>query len=184
MIYSKIEEIADLVRKGGVIAYPTEAVFGLGCDPDNEDAIQRILYLKQRAIEKGLIVITSQLTFVEKYLLPITQEDKDLLNTVTDQPISWLVPAKTTTSPFLRGTFSSLAIRKTTHPACYNLCEALQHALVSTSANPQGASPATSVEEVEHYFGNDLDGILDAPLGDADKPSQLIDLHSKRILRS
>lgn len=184
MISSKIEEIADIVRHGGVIAYPTEAVFGLGCDPENEQAIKRILELKQRAIEKGLIVITSQLNFVEKYLLPTTQQEKDLLNSITDQPTSWLVPAKTTTSPLLKGRFSSLAIRKTMHPACYSLCDALQHGLVSTSANPQGATPATSVEEVEQYFGNALEGILDAPLGNADKPSQLIDLHSKQILRA
>lgn len=184
MISRNIEEIADIVRHGGVIAYPTEAVFGLGCDPENEQAIKRILQLKQRAIEKGLIVITSQLGFIEDYLLPIAQQDKDLLNTVTEQPTSWLVAAKPTTSPLLKGKFSSLAIRKTTHPACYNLCEVLQHGLVSTSANPQGANPATSVEEIQQYFGNDLDGILDAPLGKAEKPSQLIDLHSRQVLRS
>lgn len=184
MISSKIEEIANLVRDGGVIAYPTEAVFGLGCNPDNEEAIQRILSLKQRAIKKGLIIISSRLAFVEKYLQPITQEDRDLLSSVTDQPTSWLVPAKENTSKLLRGQFSSLAIRITLHPATYDLCEALQHPLVSTSANPKGHIPASSVEEVRNYFGDDLDGIWDAPLGNAAKPSQLIDLHTKQILRS
>lgn len=184
MISRKIEEITEIVHQGGVIAYPTEAVFGLGCDPDNNDAIERILHLKQRAIDKGLIVITSKLQYVEKYLQPLSPNEINILNTDTDHPTSWLVPARESTSQCLRGNFSSLAIRLTTHPACIQLCEALQHGLVSTSANPQAKAPATSVARVVEYFGDALDGILDAPLGDADTPSQLIDLHSKRIIRA
>ncbi|MFD1383333.1 L-threonylcarbamoyladenylate synthase [Rhodanobacter aciditrophus] len=184
LISSNASEIADIIRQGGVVAYPTEAVWGLGCDPFNEQAVQQILTLKSRPMEKGLILITgheSQLT-PWQYMLPAEQFAR--LIAKTERPTSWVVPDTQITPAWVRGQHPSVAIRLSQHEPVQALCHAYQGAIVSTSANPAGLEPAISKEKVIAYFSDKLDAIFDQPLGQASKPSQVLDLMTGQQFRA
>ena len=171
------------VQTGGVIAYPTEAVYGLGCDPHDLAAVQRVLDLKQRPAHKGLILISANIAQVMPYLLPLTEAIKARIFAPTSHPTTWLLPVNPTVSPLIRGEHDTLANRITEHPTCVALCEGLGHPLISTSANLSQYPPARSATEVRTQFGTQLAYILDAPLGHANAPSEIRDARTGAILR-
>lgn len=148
----ELQAVREL-SQGKVIAYPTEAVFGLGCDPDDEQAVHRILQIKNRSIEKGVIVIAGELAQLSHWI------DADRLATafphVLDSwpgPNTWVLPCKPSTPKWLTGQFDTLAVRVSAHPTVQALCRAYGKGLVSTSANPSGLEPARSLAEVQAYF--------------------------------
>lgn len=182
-VQQKIDAACAAVRQGGVVAYPTEAVFGLGCDPANLAAVQRVLDLKQRPAHKGLILIAATLAQLEPWLLPL---DSELLAKVLPTwpgPVTWLLPVRPEVSPLIRGEHDTLAVRVTAHPVCRELCLRLGHPLVSTSANLAGGEPARSAQAVQAQFGTQLDYILDAPLGGQAQPTQIRDGRTGEIVR-
>jgi L-threonylcarbamoyladenylate synthase len=133
-----------MLRAGGVLAYPTEAVYGLGCDPLNQDAVGRLLEIKRRPVDKGLILIASQFGQLTPFVLPPTVAIWEQLDKTWPGPVTWLLPARPTTPQWLRGRHTTLAVRVTAHPIAAGLCEAFGGAIVSTSANPAGRPPARS----------------------------------------
>ena len=171
------------VQTGGVIAYPTEALYGLGCDPNDLAAVQRVLDLKQRPAHKGLILIAAHIAQVMPYLFPLTEAIKARIFAPTSHPTTWLLPVNPDVSPLIRGEHDTLAIRITQHPTCVALCEGLGHPLISTSANLSQHEPARSAAEVQQQFGTQLTYILDAPLGNASAPSEIRDACTGAILR-
>ncbi len=178
-----ITQAARVIRTGGIVAYPTEAVFGLGCDPSNEAALQRLLRLKNRPAEKGLILIAAEYQQLEGYLEPLTNSIRQRVLASWPGPITWLIPAHREVSKLLRGQHATLAVRVTAHTTSAALCRSTATAIVSTSANPSGCPPARTAEQVKAYFGNRIDFILDKPLGDATVPSTIRDAISGRIIR-
>ncbi len=179
----KLRRAARVIHSGGVIAYPTEAVWGLGCNPADAFAVQRIWQLKGRAAEKGLILIAPRLDQLLPWIAPLSDEQLQKLEQPYGRPVTWVVPAHTETPPWLTGNRPTLAIRITDHPLVGDLCRVSQLPLVSTSANPAGHPPARSVLAVRHYFGKGLDLIVHGALGAARRPSEIRDLNSGRILR-
>lgn len=177
-------ELADIIRQGGVIAYPTEAVWGLGCDPFNESAVRRILDLKSRPEYKGLILIAGAEQQLTPWLNTLKPKISDRLISINETPTSWVVPDTSITPSWVRGEHQSVAIRLSQHKPVQALCEAFQGVLVSTSANPAGLDPAMTAEEVSAYFGNQIDAIYDAPLGGASQPSQVRDIISDTLFRA
>lgn len=175
---------ARIVRAGGLIAYPTEAVYGLGCDPLNQRAVQRLLALKRRSVSKGLILIAADFAQLEPFLQPIPLPDRARLEASWPGPQTWLIPARTDTPRWLRGQYDTLAVRVTAHPAAAALCRACGHPLVSTSANPSGRPPARSTLAVRRQWGRRLDYLLPGPTGGAAKPTAIQDLRTGRVLRS
>ena len=169
------------VFAGNVIAYPTEAVFGLGCDPYQQQAVYKILALKNRPVEKGLILVGSRIEQFNDFIEPLTAEQK---KKIQDNPSnSWIVPAAN--APFwLRGRFNSLAIRLSAHPLVKELCDQIQQPLVSTSANQAGKTPAKNNRQVHHYFHDEIDIILADNIGSLDKPTEIRDLISNQIVRA
>ena len=180
----RLGQAVRAVRAGGVIAYPTEAVYGLGCDPRDETAVRQILALKQRAPSKGLIVIAADINQLKPWLLPLSPEQLDTLHATWPGPVTWLLPAKPTVPYWLRGQHSTLAVRVTAHPVAAALCRRAGTALVSTSANISQRPPARSALTVRRYFGQRLDYVLAGPLGDADRPTEIRELFSGRVLRA
>ncbi|WP_417526406.1 L-threonylcarbamoyladenylate synthase [Marinomonas shanghaiensis] len=176
-------ELADIIRKGGVIAYPTEAVWGLGCDPFNENAVRRILTLKSRPEEKGLILIAGSQEELTPWLETLDMHAAQRLISINDIPTSWVVPDTKITPSWVRGEHQSVAIRLSQHDPVKRLCAAFQGVIVSTSANPAGLDPALSAEEVHAYFGDQIDAIYHAPLGKASKPSQVRDILTDKLFR-
>lgn len=177
------EEAAECLHKGQVIAYPTEAVFGLGCDPRNEKAITSLLALKHRPASAGLILIGSSLDQFSDW---IPELDASLLAPALETwpgPVSWLFPRGDNVPDSVAGSHDTVAIRVTAHLPCIELCEAFGGPLISTSANPRSAPPARSAGEVEDYFGAFLGGILAGPLGGREQASEIRDLLTGQSIR-
>ena len=182
-VTQNISEIADKVIKGGVIAYPTEAVYGLGCDPRNLAAVQQLLDIKHRPSEKGLILIASHFDqlrpFLQQGLKVSSQQTKP-------NNITWVFPADPSISPLLRGNHDTLAVRVTKHPLVRKLCEKLNSPIVSTSANITGEPPCYSAQAVVEQFQHHQpapDAILDGPTGGQLNPTEIRDAISGKTLR-
>lgn len=181
LITKNLNDLKSPFLKGAVFAYPTEAVYGLGCDPKNENAVTRLLEIKQRPVEKGLILIASDFSQVESYLKPLNQ---DQIKLTQPSETTYIYPANPDTPKWLTGEFDSLAVRITKHPLVRELCETLNSALVSTSANLTGAEPARTADEVKIGLNDLIDVILDGETGDLDKPTEIRDSISGKIIRA
>lgn len=171
------------LKYGGVIAYPTEYCFGLGCDPTNETAVRRILAMKERPWEQGLIVIGDRTERLRKL---IDQEQPELLAPAVASwpgPYTWLLPASPGVASWLKGNHTSIAVRVTAFPPVRQLCRDSGMALVSTSANRSGRPPLRTSEAVLAEFGTELDLILDERVGTATQPSTIRDAATGRCLR-
>ncbi|MFT4996698.1 MAG: L-threonylcarbamoyladenylate synthase [Chitinophagales bacterium] len=181
---SKAELVARAVHAGGVIAYPTEAVWGLGCDPFNEIAVRRLLVLKSRPETKGLILIADTIEVFEPLLEGITTEQRQKLAESWPGPNTWLVSHGNLLPAWIVGEYSTVAIRVSAHPTVKKLCHAFGGPVVSTSANPSGKPPALDSASVKGYFGEQLDGILEGSVGGAKNPSTIRNLITDQVIRS
>ncbi len=174
---------ARWIRAGGIIAYPTEAVFGLGCDPANSAAVQRLLALKNRPWRKGLILIASNRHQLEPWIQQISNTLALPLSKSWPGPTTWLVPAARTCPNWLTGEHDTLAVRVSAHPVVRRLCDILDSAIVSTSANTSGQRPARSVLELRLRFGTRIDFVLPGAVGGRSQPTEIRDLASGRVIR-
>lgn len=179
----RIQFAAHQLKLGGVIAYPTEAVWGLGCNPFDESAVHELLALKERPVEKGLILIAASIKMFTPFIRHLDDLQRQRLKNTWPGPVTWLVPANDLIPRWISGNFNSVALRVTDHPVAAGLCRAFGGPLVSTSCNPQGRSPATSIHQVRRYFGNQLDAITSGQVGQRTSPSEIRDLLTGEIIR-
>jgi L-threonylcarbamoyladenylate synthase len=184
MLRRDLVHAAETIHSGGVIAYPTEAVFGLGCDPSNEAAVEKVLAFKQRPRDKGLILIAAEFTQLKPFIKPLDDATMRRLMNTWPGPVTWLMPAKARAPVWLRGRFDTLAVRVTAHPIATELCRRVGYAIVSTSANVTGQCPARSADAVRQTFGAAIDFVLDGPLGDSIRPTEIRDAISGEIIRA
>lgn len=178
-----LRQAAHVIHGGGIIAYPTEAVFGLGCDPLNLEAVFRLLEIKQRPVEKGLILIAANLDQLTQFIAPLSAADREKLQTTWPGPNTWLLPARPETPYWLRGNHETIAVRITAHPGASALCRVANQAIVSTSANLTGHRPARNVLGVQRQFHGQLDMILNGALGRADKPTAIRNFSTDELIR-
>jgi len=174
------------LRDGGVIAYPTEAVWGLGCDPFNELAVLCLLQIKQRPVEKGLILIAASLAqlggLVDWEALPA--ERRDAVQASWPGPHTWVVPATARVPRVITGTHASVAVRVSAHPQVVALCAAFGGVLVSTSANLAGQPAATSRAELDPILLSQIDAVLVGEVGTRATPSTIRDARTGTVLRA
>lgn len=170
------------LRNGGLIAYPTESCFGLGCDPRNRTAVKRLLRLKRRPQAKGLILIASELRQLKPYIAALTPAQRQQVDATWPGPHTWLVPASARCPVWLTGSHRSIAVRVTAHPLAARLCREIKMALVSTSANRSGGKPAKTWRECRRLFGAEVK-VLPGRIGKRRKPSTIQDLASGRVIR-
>lgn len=181
-----LEDAAAALRRGGVLACPTESVWGLSCDPFDEAAVLRLLAIKQRAVDKGLILAASALAHLDGLL------DWDALpparcNAVLDSwpgPNTWVVPATARVPRWITGAHAGVAVRISAHPLLAGLCAAFGGALVSTSANPAGAPPPRALEALDPALLAALDGVVPGATGGLDRPTTIRDAASGLELRA
>ena len=178
-----IEQATACLQQGEVIAYPTEAVYGLGCDPRNERAVRQLLALKDRPASAGLILIADHFSRFESYIKPLGPELENRALAAWPGPVTWLVPRGSDVPSWLAGSHPTIALRIPDHPVCKALCTAFGGAIVSTSANPRQEEPARDQAGVEAYFGANLCGVVAGELGSGDNPSEIRDLVSGQVLR-
>lgn len=178
-------QIKDVIAHGGVIAYPTEAVYGLGCDPQSDAAIQKILDIKQRPWHKGLILIASELSQLTPYVDfdGLTQEQLAFVESKWPGPVTFVMPIRPEVSKLICGQFDSVAVRVSAHPVVRELCKQLDSALISTSANLAGEDPAISLEQIECVFSDKIDVVVTGDLGKQSQPSSIIDARTSKVLR-
>ncbi|MGR5143156.1 L-threonylcarbamoyladenylate synthase type 1 TsaC [Photobacterium sp. DNB23_23_1] len=180
-----LSQVVAALRQQDVIAYPTEAVFGVGCDPDSETAVNKLLALKQRPIEKGLILIAANYEQLAPYIddSVLSEEQKTRIFASWPGPVTWVMPTKPDVPRFLTGQFDTIAVRVTDHPQVQQLCLAFGKPLTSTSANLTGQEPGRTAADVEAQLGSQLSAILQGETGGRNNPSEIRDAITGNIFR-
>lgn len=178
-----LQSAVQALRAGGVIAYATEGVWGLGCDPFSERAVRRVLDLKQRSEAKGLIMIAATVGQVEPWLVGLDAVQRNAVLATWPGPYTWIVPV-TDAPSWLSGEHRSLAVRVSAHVGVQQLCTAWGGPLVSTSANRSGQPALMSAAAVQAEFGDELDFILPGALGGDARPSEIRDAVTGVVLRA
>lgn len=172
-----------ILERGGIIAYPTEGVYGLSCDPLNPHAVKRLLDIKQRDVKKGLILIAESWTQLLPYTAPIPEDKLQVVLATWPGPYTWIFPAKEFTPDWIKGEHDSVAIRVSDYPIIKQLCRAFKGPLISTSANLQGQAAATSYKEVCTQFEDQLDLIIQGNVGPLNKPTSIRNALTGEVLR-
>lgn len=178
-----IRRAGSVIRAGGVVAYPTEAVWGLGCDPLDAEAVARILAIKERPASMGLILIAADVRQLEPWIEPVAGDVEARIAATWPGPVTWVLPARAGVPAWLGGGRDSLAVRVTAHAQSAELCRATGFAIVSTSANRSGRPPARTGAQVRRWFGDELDLILGGATGGLDRPSEIRDAATGRPIR-
>jgi L-threonylcarbamoyladenylate synthase len=168
----RVLEAAREIRAGAVIAYPTEAVWGLGCDPWNEAAVDRLLAIKNRSVDKGLILVADTIRQFDFLFEDFPQDWIDRMASTWPGPNTWLVPHQDLLPEWVTGEHDTVALRVSDHPL-----------VISTSANPQGRPAARTRIRVEQYFRGQVDLVLGGALGGRKNPSLIRDLVTGEVVR-
>jgi len=178
-----IEQAADVVRLGGVVAYPTESCFGLGCDPNSVKAVERILRMKKRSRGKGVILVADRFERFVPFIEPLSEDLLCKMQAMWPGPNTWLCPARSSCSPWLKGDHDTLAIRVTAHWPAARLAQRAQTAVVSTSANVSSNPALTTAKAVRKTFGTLVDYVVDLPIGHDQKPSTIRNATTGEVIR-
>lgn len=179
-----IGRAARTLRGGGVIAYPTEAVFGLGCLPRRRAAVMRLLAIKRRSWRKGLILIAADLRQLERYVVLPAEPQRSAVLASWPGPHTWVLEARAGTPRWITGGRPTVAVRVTAHPTACELCRRVGDALVSTSANLSRRSPQRRLLRLRRDVGRQVDYVLAGELGGAERPTTIRDGGTGQVLRA
>ncbi|MGA8260680.1 MAG: Sua5/YciO/YrdC/YwlC family protein [Arenicellales bacterium] len=178
-----LQEASRALLRGGVVAYPTEGVYGLGCNPRNARAVYKLLRLKRRSWRQGLILIGAEWRHIEPWVNRAGEAAIARARATWPGPHTWLLPAGAGTPAWLRGEHDTIAVRVTSHPLAAALCRRARGAVVSTSANLHGRPPALSAAQVRRLFGERIDYVLPGRLGGLKGPTEIRDGRTGEIVR-
>ncbi len=179
----RVQEAVAVLRQGGLIAYPTEAVYGLGCDPFNRPAVEKLCKIKQRSVDQGLVLIAADFQQIANLIAPLPEAVIKSVLSSWPGPYTWVIPSAEIVPRWIRGMHPSIALRVTAHPLAAVLCRVFGGALVSTSANPHGMAPAKNAADVAAMFGAELDLILEGQLGGLAQPTPIRDAMTGAVIR-
>ncbi|KPN71198.1 L-threonylcarbamoyladenylate synthase [Neisseria sp. 83E34] len=175
--------LSSHLKHGGLVAYPTESCYGLGCLPQNVRALQKLVRLKKRPQHKGMIVIGDGLPRLLPLLQGLSEKQQRNIAAVWPAPLTYLLPVSPKAPVTLRGKGrSKLAVRVPAHPGARALCRVLRTPLVSTSCNKAGKRPCKTEREVRRQFGRQV-AIIGGRCGGAKTPSRIVDWESGKCLR-
>ncbi len=179
----QIRKACNTLTHGGVIAYPTETIYGLGCDPLNRAAVEQLLIIKKRSWRKGLILVAATVKQVEAYINPLTAEQMTVISQTWPGPVTWIFNAQQHVPRWLTGKHKTIALRVSPHPTVQALCRRFGGAIVSTSANRSKQPPKRTALLVRRDLGNDIDYIR-GEVSLHRKPSEIRNATSGKIIRS
>lgn len=180
----EIDAAAALLREGGVLAYPTEGVYGLGSDPDNRAAFEKIFAMKRRPPGQGVLLIAADFEQVRDWIGDAPESALARAGEIWPGAHTFIFPRSPRVPEWVAGGHSGIALRVTAHAPSAALCRAFGGPIVSTSANRHGESAARSAADIRAIFGDEPDGVLDAPLGGLDKPTPITDAVTGAIIRA
>lgn len=177
------EAAAIAVKNGEIIAYPTEAVFGLGCDPDNQTSLSQLLEIKSRDANKGLILVASNWEQLEPFVYIDNPEILARAQSSWPGPVTWIMPASKRCSANLTGGRDGIAVRISAHEVVQDLCNHCGHALVSTSANISGQLPLQTADDIMKIFDTRIKGVVKGKLGGLESATSIFDASTGAQLR-
>jgi L-threonylcarbamoyladenylate synthase len=179
-----LDEAVQVLHKGGIVALPTEGVYGLSCRPDDLVALKRLCQIKQRPENKGFVLVACDILQLTPYIEPLSEQALAIVENTWPGPVTWVVPVKPEVPTLVHGEKPTIAVRVSSHPILAEACRQLGSAIISTSANLADNPPATSAEQIREIFPHgQIDYILDGPLGGLGRPTEIRDLQSQTILR-
>lgn len=172
------------LNQGEVIAYPTESVYGLGCDPEDLDAVEQLIQIKSRSSAKGLILIASDISQLEDWVAFDKVADMQPLLESWPGHETWLVPARDDVSPLLTGYRDTLAVRVSAHPIVQQLCQLFGGAITSSSANKNGKKEARDLFTTRQYFHDEVDYYLPGEISGYPRPSRIRNALTGQTIRA
>ena len=178
-----INAAVTALRNGGVIAYPTEAVYGFGCDPFNSHAVFKLLAVKRRQPEKGLILVAADWHQVENLIKPIAPQLLSHVQSTWPGPLTWVFPASDLVPTWIKGHHDTVAIRISAHPVIQELCERFCGPIVSTSANVEGHPPKRDFRTCSIAYKNSVEHIINSKCGGQTNPCTIRDAVTNQTLR-
>jgi L-threonylcarbamoyladenylate synthase len=177
-----LNQAKQVLTAGGVIAYPTETVWGFGCIPTYTQAVERILEIKGRSARKGLIIIAANQQQLMPWVANLSEKQWQTLSTQTERPTTWIVPASERVPPLVTGGRATIAVRITSHPQIARLCSQVGP-IVSTSANRSGKPVVVSRFQCIQQFASDVDWVLPGDCGSPGQSSRIVDMQTGQIIR-
>ena len=182
---TSIQECAAIIHRGGLVLYPTEGVWGLGCDPRNEAAVTRLLELKQRDVAKGLILISGDSAHMDAWVDWLAMDALQRTEVMETWPgfHTWVLPSTVETPYWIRGDHLGVAVRVSQHPTVVALCDAVGSAVVSTSANVASEPSPRSLSEVSSVIVHGVDAIAEGETGGENGASPITDISTGALLR-
>lgn len=182
----KVSAELSALQKGGLVVYPTEAVWGIGCDPRNEQAVMSLLAAKQRPVEKGLILIAAEYSQILPYIdeTKIATERKQQILESWPGAYTWLLPVAEGTPDWITGGSELVAVRVTAHPTVIRMCNEFGGAIISTSANVTGTPTEHLLENVKQVFGTQVDVYVDEALGGNTQASTITNSLTGEVIRA
>lgn len=178
-----IKEAARILKAGGLIAYPTEGVFGIGCDPLQLSALQRVIDIKQRDASKGMIIVSGEFSQLKNYIEPLDSTTRQRLMETWPGAVTWIVKARSSLPELLTGGRNTLAVRISGHPVVAAITREFGQPIVSTSANYSGQAACTSATAVSQTLGEKIDLVLDAPVGGQQGSTPIFDAATGNQIR-
>jgi len=180
----KLEQQARAIARGAVFAYPTDTIWGLGCHPMIESAVDRLQQIKQRSYHKGLILLSAKTEYLSAYLSTETLAQlNQRISSANPHPTTWICPPSRRCPGYLLGRFNSIAVRISNHDPGYRLSHYLKSPLISTSANISGHPHARNSLQIHRHFQSRLDFIIDGFNSGSQQPSQIRELLDGKIIR-
>ncbi|MCH9769828.1 MAG: threonylcarbamoyl-AMP synthase [Gammaproteobacteria bacterium] len=183
-LINSINKAVVELKLGRLIAYPTEAVFGLGCDPFNIDGVTHLLQLKNRRQEKGFILVAANFEQLEELVEPLPPPQLSQVLNSWPGPTTWVFPATQQVPHLIRGPHNSIAVRVSDHPVVQQLCQGFGGPIISTSANLEGAPPLRDTRSVQLAFADKVDFIVEGEVGQQKSPSEIRDAITNEVLRA
>ncbi len=182
---NQLDNFKKWYQNGEIFAYPTEAVFGLGCDPLIKEAVYNILEIKVRPVEKGMILIASDFAQIQSYVEfdSLAKSSQETIIQSWPGPVTWLLPKSSKTPYWVSGESDMVAVRITAHPLVRQMCDIVNAPMISTSANPATQDPAKSSEQVVEYFGDSM-RIVHGELGKQQSPSKIFHSVTMETIRA
>lgn len=156
----EVKRAADVIKHGGIILYPTDTVWGIGCDGSNPEAVKKIFDLKQRADHKAMIILVDSADAVYNYVESVPDIARDLIE-LSDHPLTIVFDRGSRLAPALLGPDGSIGIRVTSEAFSSALCKAIRRPLVSTSANISGQPAPALFPEISEEIIKGVDYVVD-----------------------
>jgi L-threonylcarbamoyladenylate synthase len=178
----RIKLVARQLREGAVIAYPTEGVWGLGCLPEYEASVQRILNLKKRTWKQGLILVAASFDQARPYMGALSADEMKTLKQHWPGPITYLIPRSSKVADWVAGESDKVAIRVSGLDLIQQICNKVGSPIISTSANPAGKPPAKDLLRLRQYFPTGIDYIFPGSIK-SNGASEIRDLGTGAVIR-